>query len=133
MDPRIVTSGTTAILTTAVSDATAWRRGDFASDESWIVRLSASAIAEIDTALRSAQQQGISIETETETVTRDGFPLPTLAKLLAEVYVRNLRATAMAAMASPAAPRRRSSAAWPSSDCRRKPSLLAPFRPPSDC
>src|SRR5207253_913540 len=62
------------------SQATARRRGDFVRDESWIVRLSAEEIAEIDAALRSAQRHGISIET----VTRNGFSLPTLAKLLAE-------------------------------------------------
>lgn len=44
MDARIVASGTAAILTTAVSDASAWRGGDFAGDESWILRLSDAAI-----------------------------------------------------------------------------------------
>lgn len=80
MNARILTSGTAAILTDAVSDASAWRKEDFASNESWIVRLSDAAIAEIEAALRLAQRQKMSIET----VTRDGFPLPSLAKLLAE-------------------------------------------------
>ncbi len=71
MDARILTSGTAAILTNTVSDVSAWRKEDFASNESWIVRLSDAAIAEIEAALRSAQREGISIET----VTRDGFPL----------------------------------------------------------
>ena len=79
MDARIVASGTAAILTTGVSDASAWRGGDFAGDESSILRLSDAAITEIDAALGSAQRQGISIET----MTRDGFPLPTLSKFLA--------------------------------------------------
>jgi len=81
MDARIAASSAAAVLTTAVNDASAWRGRDFAGDESWIVRLSDAAIAEIEAALRSAQRRGISIET----VTRDSFPLPTLAELLAEV------------------------------------------------
>jgi hypothetical protein len=80
MDACILASGTAAILTNAVSDASAWRKEDFASNESWIVRLSDAAITEIEAALRLAQKQKMSIET----VTRDGFPLPSLAKLLAE-------------------------------------------------
>lgn len=69
-----------SMLTTRVSDASAWRAADFAGEESWVVRLSDAAVAELDAALRVARERGMSVET----VTRDGFPLPTVAGLLAE-------------------------------------------------
>ena len=62
-----------------VTDASAWRAADFAQDRSWIVHWSESDLAELDAALRHARGLGMTAET----VTRNGFPLPTLAPRLA--------------------------------------------------
>ena len=62
-----------------INDASAWRAADFAHDSSWIVTWSDADRAELDAALRHARQLGMTAET----VTRDGFPLPTLAPRLA--------------------------------------------------
>jgi hypothetical protein len=66
------------VLGTPIADASAWHAADFAADRSWIVPWSRDELAELDAALRIAQQRGMTAAT----VTRDGFPLPTLAARL---------------------------------------------------
>ena len=65
--------------TTRIGDATAWRAADFVEDRRWIVHWSPEALAELDTAVQSAQSRGLTAAT----ITRDGFPLPRTAALLA--------------------------------------------------
>ncbi|HJU17603.1 MAG TPA: TauD/TfdA family dioxygenase [Stellaceae bacterium] len=66
------------VRTAPITDRSAWRAADFAADRSWIVHWSKDDLAEIDAALRTAQQRGLTAVT----VTRDGFPLPTLGARL---------------------------------------------------
>jgi hypothetical protein len=66
------------VLTTPIANPSAWRAADFADDLSWIVSWSRNDLAELDTALRSAQGRGLTADT----ITRDGFPLPTLTARL---------------------------------------------------
>jgi hypothetical protein len=56
-----------------------WHAGDLHADESWIWRLSADDLVEIDAALKSAQQNGVRMPT----LRREDFPLPTLGPRLA--------------------------------------------------
>ncbi|HZU89764.1 MAG TPA: TauD/TfdA family dioxygenase, partial [Stellaceae bacterium] len=66
------------VLTTTIIDPSAWRAGDFATDQSWIVRWSKDDLAELDGAVRAAKARGFNAAT----VTRETFPLPTLAARL---------------------------------------------------
>lgn len=66
------------VLATPVTDASAWRAADFAADRSWIVPWSKADLAELDAAVRTAKTRGF----DAATVTRDGFPLPTVAARL---------------------------------------------------
>lgn len=66
------------VLPAAVTDPSAWRAADFAADRSWIVPWSKADLAELDGALRTAKERGLTAAT----VTREAFPLPTLAARL---------------------------------------------------
>ena len=66
------------VLTTPIADRSAWRAADFAVDQSWIVHWSQNDLAELDAALHTAKARGC----DAATVTREAFPLPTLAALL---------------------------------------------------
>jgi hypothetical protein len=57
----------------------AWRGSDLATARDWIHEFSAEEIAEIEDALRGAKARGKT----PATLTRDDFPLPTVAKRLA--------------------------------------------------
>ena len=59
-----------------IEDASAWRAANFARDFSWIVTWSDADLTELEAALRHACRLGMTAET----VTRDGFPLPTPAR-----------------------------------------------------
>ena len=58
-----------------------WRAADLAANTDWIERFSPAECAEIDTALRTAQARGATLET----LTREDFPLPRLGVRLAGV------------------------------------------------
>ena len=58
-----------------------WRAADLAANTDWIERFSPAECAEIDTALRTAQARGASLET----LTREDFPLPKVGLRLAGV------------------------------------------------
>lgn len=62
-----------------ISDRSAWRGSDLNKDRSWIYEFSADEIAEIDAALHHVLSKGISLLE----ITRDDFPLPRLAPVLA--------------------------------------------------
>ncbi len=62
-----------------------WHAADLRADESWIWRLNAGDMTEIDAALKSAQQNDASMPT----LHREDFPLPTLGPRLATA-VRDL-------------------------------------------
>jgi hypothetical protein len=64
-----------------------WHAADLRADESWIWRLNAADLAELDAALKSAQQNGANMPT----LSREDFPLPTLSPRLAAA-VRDLDA-----------------------------------------
>jgi hypothetical protein len=70
-----------AILSTPISDASAWRAADFRGDDSWAVTLSEAAVTEIDAALRHAQRRGQTVQT----ITRDSFLLPSVGGLLTDI------------------------------------------------
>jgi hypothetical protein len=67
-----------SVLNVPVTDASAWRASDFATDNSWIVTWPRGAREEIDAALQSARRQGVT----SATLTRAAFPLPTLSEWL---------------------------------------------------
>lgn len=69
------------VQATPIADATAWRAADFADDQSWIVRWPATALAELDSAVETARRAGRTAAT----ITREAFPLPTLASFLAAI------------------------------------------------
>ena len=58
-----------------IKDPSAWRAAEVARDFSWIVTWSDADLTELEAALRHARRFGMTAET----VTRDGFPLPTLS------------------------------------------------------
>jgi Taurine catabolism dioxygenase TauD, TfdA family len=62
-----------------IKDPSAWRAAEVARDFSWIVTWSDTDVTELEAALRHARRFGMTAET----VTRDGFPLPTLSPRLA--------------------------------------------------
>ena len=64
-----------------IAGSAAWRGDEMARSTRWLRPLDERAVEEIDAALRAAQAQGVPWH---ET-TRDCFPLPTLAAMLAEV------------------------------------------------
>ena len=64
-----------------VGGPAAWRGDELQPTTGWIHPLSAIALAELDAALRACQRRGL----DWPAVTRDDFPLPTLASTLAEV------------------------------------------------
>ena len=68
-----------AVWSQPIIDASAWCAADFAQDRSWIAAWSDADLRELDAALRHARRLGMTADT----VTRDGFPLPTLSTRLA--------------------------------------------------
>jgi hypothetical protein len=62
-----------------IEDASAWRAADFAQDRGWIITWSDADLIELQAALQHARRLGMTADT----VTRDGFPLPTLSPRLA--------------------------------------------------
>lgn len=66
------------VQTTPIVDATAWRAADYADDRRWVVHWSAAALAELDRAVQTAQSRGKTAAT----ITREDFPLPTVAAVL---------------------------------------------------
>lgn len=64
-----------------IADPSAWRAADFAHDDRWIVRWSDAALTELHAAVTAAARAGCTAAT----VTRDAFPLPTLAAFLANI------------------------------------------------
>ncbi len=74
----VTTPGT--VLTTPITDASAWRGADHA-DGRWIVHWSDAELKELDAAVRFAAGNGLTAAT----VTRDGFPLPSLGRRLAAI------------------------------------------------
>lgn len=77
------------ILRTEVRDATAWKGPDLRGDNSWIHRLSAGEIEEIDIAYRAVAAAGLAWGT----FDKAQFPLPTLSGKLAAIddQIRNGR------------------------------------------
>lgn len=69
----------TTELLRLVDGPSVWRAADLRANESWIWRLNAVDLAEIDAALKSAQQYGKSMPT----LCCKDFPLPTLGPRLA--------------------------------------------------
>ena len=67
--------------TTRIADASVWRAADYAEDRRWIVRWPAEALAELDSAMQAAHRRGLTAAT----ITRDDFPLPTVAAFLASI------------------------------------------------
>lgn len=61
----------------------AWVGPDIQDDPSWVLRLDAGAVSEIDAALRAAQDDGLQIP-----FAADQFPLPTVAQALDTIPVR---------------------------------------------
>ena len=59
----------------------AWRAADVADESTWTERLSREELEELDSALRAALEKS----TDVLEITRDDFPLPGLAKRLAEI------------------------------------------------
>jgi hypothetical protein len=66
------------VLNTPVVDASAWRGADLQNSPEWIVRLSEADIAELETALQTADSRGLAMHE----LTRDSFPLPNLSAKL---------------------------------------------------
>jgi Taurine catabolism dioxygenase TauD, TfdA family len=66
------------IQNTIVRHSSAWYGKDLASDSSWIVTLTPRHLEEIATAVTSAKARGLGVGT----LTREDFPLPTLAPQL---------------------------------------------------
>jgi hypothetical protein len=62
-------------------DPADWYPADINGSEAWIYRLSAAEIAEIEAAVAGVEARGLDIKD----ITRDDFPLPTLAPALADV------------------------------------------------
>ena len=71
----------TTELLRLVDGPAVWRAVDLRADESWIWHLNTVDLAEIDSALKSAQQYGKSMPT----LCCEDFPLPTLGPRLAAV------------------------------------------------
>jgi hypothetical protein len=69
-----------------VGGPAAWRGRDLARHEDWIVHLSPAQIAELEGAYDSTQARGLAMAG----VTRDAFPLPTLAAAIG-AWARELR------------------------------------------
>lgn len=69
------------VLGARLIDPADWRAEDIAGSEQWIYRLSAAEIAEIEDAVSGVEARGLDIKD----VTKDDFPLPSLAAGLAEV------------------------------------------------
>jgi len=62
-----------------ISDRSAWRGSDLAGDRSWIYTFSRAELDELDAALQRVLAKGIPLLE----ITRDDFPLPLLAPVLA--------------------------------------------------
>lgn len=62
-------------------DPADWYPDDVAGSETWMYRLSAAEIADIDAAVAGVEARGQDIKD----ITQEGFPLPTLAHALAEI------------------------------------------------
>ncbi|HSW17207.1 MAG TPA: TauD/TfdA family dioxygenase [Ramlibacter sp.] len=69
------------ILREVATDASAWRGSDLKADTSWVHRLDAEEIAEIDRAFREVKARGLSWGA----FGKELFPLPRLARKLATV------------------------------------------------
>ena len=72
------------MTTAALSNDIAWHPSDLADTDRWIQHLSEAEIADIDAALRTAQEQGATIPT----LTRQSFPLTVLTATLQRVLQR---------------------------------------------
>lgn len=70
-----------------VNDASAWRAADLRADTSWIYRLTAENIGDIDAALNSVTQRGL----EFPQVQQQDFPLPTMQPLFRQLREQVLR------------------------------------------
>lgn len=66
---------TDRLRTTPVTDRSAWMRADVEGDDAWRFDLAPRWIAEIDDGVRNLRRLGRTLDT----MTRDDFPLPTLA------------------------------------------------------
>ncbi|MDX1514661.1 MAG: TauD/TfdA family dioxygenase, partial [Gammaproteobacteria bacterium] len=71
----------TRILTTPVSDPSAWRTSDFDGDDSWIIRLGPAERAELTRATSSVLVRGL----EPCAFDKEAFSLPTLSKRLERI------------------------------------------------
>lgn len=63
-----------SILTSIITNASAWKKDDFKEDRSWILQFSTDDIAEIELALRNVQKKQLSLGEIVQTE----FPLPNL-------------------------------------------------------
>ena len=69
-----------------IEEASAWRGADLERDRSWEYGLEAEHVADLEAALGAVKQRGLSVAE----VTREAFPLPSLAPMLARI-AGNLR------------------------------------------
>jgi hypothetical protein len=69
-----------AVRRTPVATPSAWRGADLAGSDTWIVRLTAAQIDDLDRARALARERGI----DHAGLGRDAFPLPTLAAVIAD-------------------------------------------------
>lgn len=60
---------------TPITDKSAWMRSDVEQDRRWLFELKPAWVDEIDAAVRNLRRRGLSLDT----MTREDFPLPTLA------------------------------------------------------
>jgi hypothetical protein len=65
----------TTIPTRPISSRAAWLAGELRGETDWIYRLSEADIADLDSAVRGVRARGLTLDE----VTREEFPLPTLA------------------------------------------------------
>jgi len=70
-----------AELGKALVDPADWYPDDINGSETWMYRLSAAEIADIEAAVAGIETRGLDIKD----ITRDDFPVPTLAHALAEI------------------------------------------------
>jgi len=71
----------TSIRMEPIEDASVWRGADLERDRSWEYGLEADHLADLDQALAAVKQRGLHLAE----VTREAFPLPRLAPMLARI------------------------------------------------
>jgi hypothetical protein len=68
----------TGVRREPIEGPAAWRGPDLAARSDWITTLAAAQIRELDTALSAARRRGVALER----LSREAFPLPTLAPVI---------------------------------------------------